>query len=151
MENDCTLVHLWSVKEWAKWYLSLRIVLYLYIFVFLFQTRSLLGVFEKDAHLLRGFSTNLHKCCTRILNAQVRYYPTYYINAVCSTNIINQVIECQNNTNDNPIVTVSACLLIQQVHIPTLEFPTPVSPYPIAQMVGRSTRNQKVPVLTLVG
>lgn len=34
------------------------------------QTRSLIGVFEKDATTLRNYTAELHRCCMRIVNAQ---------------------------------------------------------------------------------
>ncbi|XP_029649563.1 DCC-interacting protein 13-alpha [Octopus sinensis] len=34
------------------------------------QTKSLLGLFEKDAMSLKKYSNNLHNCCQRILSAQ---------------------------------------------------------------------------------
>ncbi|ELU15980.1 hypothetical protein CAPTEDRAFT_171114 [Capitella teleta] len=34
------------------------------------QMRSLLGVFEKDAQMLQKYTTDLHKCCERVLDAQ---------------------------------------------------------------------------------
>ncbi|XP_052213911.1 DCC-interacting protein 13-alpha-like isoform X2 [Dreissena polymorpha] len=34
------------------------------------QTRSLLGVFEKDAMVLKKYSVGLHNCCQRVMSAQ---------------------------------------------------------------------------------
>lgn len=39
--------------------------------LFLLQTRSLLGVFEKDALMLDEYTKGVHQCINRMLNAQV--------------------------------------------------------------------------------
>ena len=38
------------------------------------QTRSLLGVFERDSDLLRAYVLTLHRCCNRVLTAQVTLF-----------------------------------------------------------------------------
>jgi len=43
-------------------------------FCALFQTRNLLGVFERDSDLLRSYVLNLHRCCNRVLTAQVCFW-----------------------------------------------------------------------------
>ncbi len=37
----------------------------------LFQTRSLVNLFEEDAEVLRTYTKALHQCCQRTFNAQV--------------------------------------------------------------------------------
>jgi hypothetical protein len=45
--------------------------IYLYFFLLFYQTRNLLGVFEKDAWMLKGFAQHYHRCCDRVHRAQV--------------------------------------------------------------------------------
>ena len=49
-------------------------------FICISQTRSLIGVFEKDAMTLHGYTAELHRCCMRVVNAQVTRSPLDSLN-----------------------------------------------------------------------
>ena len=39
---------------------------------FILQTKSLLGVFQKDAAMLHDYSKGMFQCCQRVITAQVK-------------------------------------------------------------------------------
>ena len=46
---------------------------------FILQTKSLLGVFQKDAAMLHDYSKGMFQCCQRVITAQVKKRQTYVI------------------------------------------------------------------------
>ena len=61
------------------------------VFTFAFQTRNLVGVFKKDADILKNYSTSLNQCCTRLLMAQVSFWFVWYLFRWNSSGIIKKI------------------------------------------------------------